>query len=109
MSDYNGNPLILRDDVEREFWGSVYAAEWNRGVQSERAAFALTRGDYADAAVVEMRVRQKFAQILQAPNERFPTEHTARGCAVCAAVAPYENRVYGEIKHAGGCPLGALT
>ena len=102
MSDFNGKPLVLRDDIERAFWGRIVVAEFTRA--PDGFARSITTS-HADEAVVAMRVRQKFAQIAQSPNERYPVEHTARGCAVCGELAPYQNHAHGDIKHSDGCPL----
>lgn len=85
MSDFNGLPLILRDKIERQFWGSVYAAE----------PVSSPRGDVADAAVIEMRIRQRATMKADGIGARLC-------CAVCLNPSIEDGK---PAPHAEGCPL----
>lgn len=85
MSDFNGKQLVFRDDVEREFWGRVYAAE------ALMIADTIKRHESADRAVVAMRMRQ---------GVYFPSKTSVSElrCAVC--LAPDSTPWH----HLDGCP-----
>lgn len=96
MSDFNGEPLVFRDDIEREFWGKMVASLF---VTSPVTATGEALEASADCAVVAMRTRQGTITREIYENRSMVAR---RCCAVCLKLEGNDDAA----GHAAGCPRG---
>lgn len=105
MSDFNGEPLIFRDDLERAFWGRVLASviaahpTTGKGWHPSKSPSGDWLSAEADGAVVAMRERQGTITREIYENRSMVAR---RCCAVCLRPEGQEDTA----GHAPGCPRG---
>lgn len=103
MSDFNGEPLVFRDDLERAFWGRVLASMIASQPTTGKKVVPGPTGDWlaaeADCAIVAMRERQGTVTREIYENRSMVAR---RCCAVCLRPEGHED----PAGHAPGCPRG---
>jgi len=92
--------IEFRDDIERRFWGDIFARLLSEATQKNTGAYAyeMRTSDRecakraADEALIELRVRQRvITKLGREPSSYAPVGYSA--CAVCE----------GRTEHVDGC------